>query len=170
MLASAEAWPALPVADWGPTRDTLQLWTQIVGKVRLARTPTMSHWWNVPLYVTSRGLSTSIIPDGRRGFQVDFDFLAHQLEVTTTDGGRRTIPLAPRSVADFYAAVMRTLDELGLETPIWTMPVEIPGAIPFDQDHVHAVVRRGAGRAVLARARSRWSGCSSCSGRSSSAR
>jgi hypothetical protein len=132
------AWPALPLAEWHATRDTLLLWTQIVGKVRLARTPIMSHWWNVPLYVTARGLSTSIIPAGDRGFQIDFDFVAHRLEIVVSDGPSRSMPLEPRSVADFYSAVMRDLDDLGLATPIWTMPVEIPDAIPFDQDHVHS--------------------------------
>ena len=131
-------WPALPVAEWKDSRDTLQLWTQIVGKIRMVRTPLMSHWWNVPLYVTARGLTTSLIPAGGRAFQIDFDFLDHQLVVATTDGAERTSPLAPRSVADFYAEVMSVLDELGLTTRIWTMPVEIPDAIPFDQDHVHA--------------------------------
>ena len=131
------AWPALPVAEWSPTRDTLQLWTQIVGKVRLARTDVMSHWWNVPLYVTARGLTTSLIPAGGRGFQVDFDFLEHRLDVVVTDGSRRSIRLSPMPVADFYRQFMTTLDELGLTTPIWTMPVEIPDAIAFDVDHEH---------------------------------
>ena len=133
-----ETWPALPVSEWIDTRDTLQLWTQIVGKIRMVRTPLMSHWWNVTLYVTARGLSTSLIPAADRAFQIDFDFVDHQLVVSTTDGAVRTSPLAPRSVADFYADVMSILDQLGLPTRIWTMPVEIPGAIPFDQDHVHA--------------------------------
>ena len=131
-------WPALPVSEWKETRDTLLLWTQIVGKVRMERTPLMSHWWNVPFYVTARGLSTSLIPATGRAFQIDFDFVDHQLVVSTTDGAERTSPLAPRSVADFYAEVMSTLDEFGLTTHIWPMPVEIPDAIPFDQDHVHA--------------------------------
>jgi hypothetical protein len=132
------SWPALPVAEWQATRDTLQLWTQIAGKVRLARTPTMSHWWNVPLYVTARGLSTSMIPADGRGFQIDFDFTTHRLDISASDGEQRTMPLESRPVADFYAEVMSMLDDLGLATPIWTMPVEIPDAIPFDEDHVHA--------------------------------
>jgi hypothetical protein len=131
------AWPALPVAEWQSTRDTLQLWTQIVGKVRMARTPIMSHWWNVPLYVTARGLTTSVIPAGDRGFQIDFDFLTHRLDITVSDGGMRSMALEDRSVADFYALLMRDLDDLGLSTAIWTMPVEIAGAIPFDTDRVH---------------------------------
>jgi hypothetical protein len=128
----------LPVSEWKETRDTLQLWTQIVGKIRMVRTPLMSHWWNVPLYVTARGLSTSLIPGTGQAFQIDFDFVDHQLVVSTTDGAERATALAPRSVADFYAEVMSILDELGLPTRIWTTPVEIPDAIPFDQDHVHA--------------------------------
>ena len=136
--AQSATWPALPVDDWKESRDTLQLWTQIVGKVRMVRTPLMSHWWNVPLYVTARGLSTSLIPATGRAFQIDFDFVDHQLVVSTTDGAERTSPLAPRSVADFYAELMNILDELGLTTRIWTMPVEIPDAIPFDEDDVHA--------------------------------
>lgn len=149
-------WPALPVVEWEPTRDTLHLWTQVVGKVRLARTPLVNHWWNVTLYVTARGLTTSLIPDsdghgpgrGRRGhgsgFQIDFDFQAHQLEIATTDGRRRTVSLEPRSVADFYAEVMGRLDDLGLATPIWPVPVEIEGAIPFPDDHDHASYDPGA--------------------------
>ncbi len=138
----ADTWPALPVAEWQATRDTLQLWTQIVGKIRLARTPMTSHWWNVPLYVTARGLTTSMMPADGRGFQIDFDFLADRLEITTSTGEQRTTPLEPRSVADFHAAVMGMLDDLALSTRIWTMPVEIPDAIPFDQDHVHAAYDR----------------------------
>jgi hypothetical protein len=132
-------WPALPVAEWEATRNTLHLWTQVVGKVRLARTPLVNHWWNVTLYVTARGLTTSLMPDGPgRGFQIDFDFQAHQLEIATTDGRRRVATLEPRSVADFYAEVVGRLDELGLATPIWQMPVEIEDAIPFPDDHDHA--------------------------------
>jgi hypothetical protein len=137
-------WPALPIVEWQATRDTLQLWTQIVGKIRMVRTPLASHWWNVPLYVTARGLSTSMIPAGRRGFQIDFDFLTHRLDVTVSDGDLRSLPLEARPVADFYAELMAMLDDLGLATSIWTMPVEIPGeVIPFDTDDVHASYDRG---------------------------
>jgi hypothetical protein len=131
------AWPALPVADWVDTRDTLQLWTQIVGKVRMANTPMINHWWNVPLYVSERGLRTSLIPYGQRGFDVDFDFVAHRLDIAVTDGQHRSMALEPRSVSDFYREFMGHLDALDLTTPIWTMPVEIPGAIPFDEDDRH---------------------------------
>lgn len=136
--APPDIWPSIPVAEWEATRDTLQLWTQIVGKVRMANTPLVNHWWNVPLYVTDRGLATSLIPYGTRGFEVAFDFIDHQLRITTTDGAERTMTLEPRSVANFYADFMAQLNDLGLHTAIWTMPVEIPGAIPFDTDEQHA--------------------------------
>ncbi len=132
------AWPSLPVAEWQPTRDTLHLWTQVVGKVRLASTPLVNHWWNATLYVTARGLSTSLMPhrDGR-GFEVELDVTSHVLRISATDGTERRIALEPRSVAAFYEEVMRKLDELGLTTRIWPVPVEIDGAIPFAEDHQH---------------------------------
>jgi hypothetical protein len=135
----ADVWPSLPVDDWAATRNTLHMWTQIVGKIRMANTPVINHWWNVTLYVSATGLTTSPIPyKGERSFQIDFDFQDHRLDITTNDGERRSTKLEPRTVADFYAEVMAQLDELGLTTPIWTMPVEIDWAIPFDQDHEHA--------------------------------
>ncbi len=133
-------WPSLPgAAEWQPTRDTLHLWSQVVGKVRLASTPIVNHWWNTTLYVTARGLTTSLMPyrDGR-GFEIEFDFSAHVLRISDTDGDERRIALEPRSVAAFYEEVMHKLDELGLTTRIWPVPVEIEGAIPFVQDHEHA--------------------------------
>jgi hypothetical protein len=135
---TAADWPALPFADWADTCTTLQLWTQIVGKVRLAHTPLVNHWWNVPLYVGSRGLTTSLIPHGAGGFQIDFDFIEHRLKILTCAGEIETMTLAPRSVADFHAELMGRLRGLGLETHIWTMPVEIPDAIPFQRDTQHA--------------------------------
>ncbi len=132
-----EQWPELPLSAWADTCATLQLWTQVVGKIRLAHAPLINHWWQVPLYVTSRGLTTSPIPYGARSFQLDFDFLDHDLIIQTSDGATARIALAPRTVADFYAEVMSRLRELGLETRIWTMPVEIPDAVPFDQDNEH---------------------------------
>jgi hypothetical protein len=125
------------VTEWAATRDTLQLWTQIVGKVRMVSTPLMSHWWNVPLYVTSRGLTTSLVPRDGRAFQIDFDLLADRLDITVTDGTSSSFPLQAGPVADFYRQLMSHLDQLGLHTDIWTMPVEIPGAIPFDEDTTH---------------------------------
>jgi Family of unknown function (DUF5996) len=132
-------WPKLTVAEWIDTRDTLQLMTQVVGKVRLANTPLMSHWWNVVLYVSARGLTTGLIPHGGRAFSVEFDFIDHQLVVLTISGDRRTVALKAGPISDFYRDVMAVLDELGLSTDIWTMPVEIPDAIPFDTDQQHVV-------------------------------
>ncbi|WP_433282949.1 DUF5996 family protein [Pseudonocardia xinjiangensis] len=132
-------WPILPVAQWQPTRDTLHLWTQIIGKIRLANSPLVNHWWNVPLYVTSRGLTTSLIPhNSGRNFQIDFDFHDHQLQITTSDGQLRSLALEPRNVADFYNRVLNHLNDLGLTTRIWPRPVEIENAIPFDNDDTHA--------------------------------
>ena len=135
---SSNRWPALPVAEWEATRDTLQLWTQIVGKVRMVNEPTVNHWWNVPLYVTAQGLTTSLIshPSGQ-GFQIDFDLRAQQLVIVNTAGSRRALALQSGPVADFYAQVMGLLDELGVATHIWPVPVEIEGAIPFQNDQVH---------------------------------
>ena len=132
-----EQWPELPFAAWADTCATLQLWTQVIGKIRLAHAPLINHWWQVPLYVTSRGLTTSPMPYGPRSFQIDFDFIDHQLVIQASDGVIDRMPLMPRSVADFYAEVMARLRALGLETHIWAMPVEIPDSVPFDQDHAH---------------------------------
>jgi len=114
------------------------MWTQIVGKVRLSLTPLVNHWWNVALYVTVRGLSTSRIPYGERSFELWFDFLRHQLVLETSEGVVKTLPLVPRSVADFYLEFRNLLRSEGIEVKIWHMPVEIPNPIPFDQDRVHA--------------------------------
>ncbi|HYP53307.1 MAG TPA: DUF5996 family protein, partial [Pyrinomonadaceae bacterium] len=107
-----ELWPALPLEGWRDTYATLHMWTQVVGKVRLALSPHVNHWWQVPLYVTPRGLSTSSIPHERRAFEAEFDFIAHELVFTTSEGERKTLPLAPRPVAVFYDEVMRTLQSL----------------------------------------------------------
>lgn len=133
-----DAWPSLPLEAWKDTCETLHMWTQVVGKVRLALTPWINHSWHVPLYVTARGLTTSPIPYGHRTFQIDFDFLGHQLLIETTDGAVRKVALAPRSVAEFYREVMATLDSLGIEVKIWTMPQEVEDPIPFERDHEHA--------------------------------
>ncbi len=137
-IHSEAAWPALPLEAWKDTYATLHMWTQIVGKIRLALTPLQNHWWNVPLYVTSRGLTTSPIPNGDRPFELWFDFLDHQLVLQVSDGSRTTIPLVSRSVAEFYAEVMRLVHSAGIEVEIWKMPVEVPDPIPFDQDDRHA--------------------------------
>ena len=134
---TASDWPELPLSDWADTCATLHLWTQVVGKIRLAHAPMVNHWWQVPLYVSCRGLTTSPIPYGGESFQIDFDFIHHTLVLQTSRGEVETVPLGPRSVADFYEDLMSRLRGLGIETRIWTMPVEIPDAIPFEQDHTH---------------------------------
>jgi hypothetical protein len=130
--------PPLPYAEWKETCTTLHMWTQIVGKVRLALAPLENHWWNVTLYVTSRGLTTSLMPERDRGLQVDFDFIDHVLVLRTTDGAARYVPLFARSVAEFHAEVMSVLDALGAKVPIWPMPVELDDPIPFAADKGHA--------------------------------
>jgi hypothetical protein len=139
---SADCWPAMRLADWQETYATLHMWSQIVGKIRLELTPRVNHWWNVPLYVSSRGLHTSLVPYGERHFDIEFDFLEHKLFVRTTDARMATVALAPRSVADFYQDVMAALRSLGIEVRIWKMPVEVANPIPFDQDTVHAAYDR----------------------------
>jgi hypothetical protein len=137
--AQTHRWPAIPVADWQGTRDTFHLYTQVVGKVRLANEPHANHWWNTTLYLTSRGLTTSPMPHPTGpSFQIDLDLVDHRLDVTTVTGDRRSLALVPRPVADVHAAVMSMLDDLGVGTDIWPVPVEIPGAIPFPDDTVHA--------------------------------
>ncbi len=133
-----EFWPALPLDSWKDTYATLHMWTQIVGKVRLRLTPIVNHWWNVPLYVTARGLTTSRIPHGGRAFEIWFDFIRHQLVLETSDGLVKTLALAPCSVAEFYQEFMEMLRSASIEVKIWKVPVEIPDPIPFDQDSVHA--------------------------------
>jgi hypothetical protein len=140
-VPGSRRWPVIPVARWEATRDTLQLYTQVVGKIRLANEPPSNHWWNVPLYVTARGLTTLSVPHATGpAFQIDFDFAdaQHHLDITTATGERRSLPLEPRTVADFYAEVMGMLGELGIATEIWPVPVEIPEAIPFPDDRTHA--------------------------------
>jgi hypothetical protein len=132
-----DCWPPLPLESWKDTYATLHMWTQIVGKVRLALTPRMNHWWSVPLYVGARGLTTSSIPYAGRTFELLFDFLRHELVLYTNDGGVKSLPLCARSVADFYQNFLDMLRSAGVEVKIWKMPVEIPEPIPFDQDRVH---------------------------------
>jgi hypothetical protein len=131
-------WPSLRVDEWRDTRDTLHMWTQIVGKIRMALTPAVNHWWHVPLYVSSRGLTTSLIPYGDRSFEMVFDFCEHRLHIDTADPDRRDVALEPKPVAVFYEQAMAALDELGIEVEILARPVEVPTAIPFAEDHEHA--------------------------------
>lgn len=135
--AVSDPWPALRVDDWQPTRDTLHMWTQIVGKVRMAHTPLVNHWWQVPLYVSARGLTTSAIPYRTRVFEIEFDLSGHRLAIRDSSGAHREFPLEPMPVADFYARVLRILDELGIETHIQPTPNEVPDAVPFAEDTVH---------------------------------
>ncbi|MDA3628436.1 DUF5996 family protein [Saccharopolyspora sp. WRP15-2] len=131
-------WPSLLVDEWTATRDTLHMWTQIVGKVRLVQAPMTAHWWQVPLYVTPRGLSTSAIPHGGRLFDLEFDFVDHQLQIRSSNGGERQVALEPKPVATFHHEVMTALAELDLEVPIFGRPVEVERAIPFADDVEHA--------------------------------
>ena len=114
------------------------MWTQIVGKIRLAQTPLVNHWWNVPLYVSARGLTTTAMPYEERFFEMEFDFVDHNLVTKCSDGTTAVVPLKPKTVATFYHETMAALGELGIEVHIWKMPVEIPDPIPFDQDEQHA--------------------------------
>lgn len=136
-MEPSETWPALPYEDWKDTYATLHLWTQIVGKVRLARTPWVNHSWHVTLYPTARGLTTSSIPHGRRTFDIQLDFHAHELRVTTSEGDQASVELRPRTVADFYRTLMDRLDALGLHTTIHPRPNELPDPIPFAEDETH---------------------------------
>jgi hypothetical protein len=136
--AREEAWPALDYESWRETAETLHMWTQVAGKVRLAQAPHVNHWWQVPLYVTSRGLTTSAMPHGGRTFQLDFDFVQHVMRIETNDGKVREIALAPRSVADFYDETMKALSALKVPVKIWTTPVEVADPIPFEKDEKHA--------------------------------
>jgi len=131
------AWPALPLAEWEKTYATLHMWSQVVGKVRLALTPLVNHWWNVPFYVTPRGLTTSTIHYQDRGFQIDFDFIKHQLVISCDNGVTGTMALVPCPVADFYRKFQATLQELGLTVKIWPVPVEMEDPIPFQQDFLN---------------------------------
>jgi hypothetical protein len=130
-------WPELKFSEWQDTLATLHMWTQVVGKIHLRQTPLVNHWWNVPLYVSARGLTTSAMPYEDRIFEIEFDFLDHQLLIKCSDDSTTTLALRPQAVADFYAEVMSALRGLGMEIKIWTMPVEIPNPIPFEEDHEH---------------------------------
>jgi hypothetical protein len=136
-MSESEAWPALPYEEWKDTCETLHMWTQIVGKVRMVQTPWINHSWGVALYVTARGLTTSAIPHGARTFQIDFDFVDHALEIRSPEMPTRRIALVPQTVADFHAAVFSALDEMGLPVRISPIPCEVENAIPFPEDREH---------------------------------
>lgn len=131
-------WPALPLSEWQDTYATLHMWTQIVGKIRLAHTPLINHWWNVPLYLSSRGLTTSAMHCRDISFQIDFDFVDHRLLMERDDGAIESLPLAPTPVAEFYRQVTGRLERLGIETRIWPVPVEVQDPIPFHEDYSNA--------------------------------
>jgi hypothetical protein len=136
---SSPEWPSLPYAEWEPTLDTLHLWTQIVGKTRLALAPLQNHWWNVPLYVTPRGLSTWSVPSSGGGtFDAEFDFIRHRLVMRASDGREAVLDLVPRSVADFYDEYRVRLKRLGITAHLWPVPVEFDDPTPFKQDRHHA--------------------------------
>jgi hypothetical protein len=131
-------WPELPTAAWRETYETLHLWSQIIGKIRLARSPWLNHSWHVALYVTARGLTTSPVPDGTSTFQIDLDLIDHILRISTSDGSKRQFALAGQSVASFFAAVMADLTGLGIRVSIDEMPNELPEPIRFSEDNKHA--------------------------------
>jgi hypothetical protein len=130
--------PELPYDSWKDTLATLHMWTQVVGKVRLELCPLVNHWWNVPLYVSARGLTTSLMPYGEGGVEIGFDFIDHKLRIDTSGGNSRELALKPQSVEEFYGSFMKLLSGLGVHVNIWTTPCEIPDPIPFEKDKVHA--------------------------------
>jgi len=144
MNDASDPWPPLPFAAWKDTAATLHMWTQIVGKIRLELTPLVNHWWNVPLYVSARGLTTSPMSYEDRITDIEFDFIDHKLRIECSDGALTTLDLRPQSVADFYKELMAALHGFGIDVKIWTMPVEVPApfsavreAIRFEEDQVH---------------------------------
>jgi hypothetical protein len=137
-MITSNLWPELPLAEWKDTYETLHMWTQIVGKIRLKLTPLQNHWWNCTFYLTPRGLTTSAIHYKDRHFRIDFDFIAHLLVIETADGSTKTIALRPRSVADFYQETMSALASLGMPVTIWTTPLEVQDRTPFEKDQKHA--------------------------------
>ena len=144
MASERAVWPALPYASWKDTYETLHMWMQVVGKVALALAPPINHSWGTAFHVTPRGLSTHLLPHGGRSFAVEFDFLDHQLRVTCSDGGAHALALTSQSVAAFYRSVMDLLNRMGLGVGIWTMPVEIPNPIRFEDDTIHHTYDREA--------------------------
>src|SRR5471032_1409311 len=149
LIAPRDFWPELPLPAWRETYATLHLWTQIIGKIRLAREPWLNHSWHVALYVTARGLTTSPIPEGVRTFQIDFDFIDHHVRISTSDGAQKQFALAGQSVASFYAAVMANLAELGIHIAIDEIPNELPDPIRFSADLKHATYDPDAVRRFL---------------------
>ena len=143
-MTNADRWPELPLAGWRDTRDTLHLWTQVVGKIRLALAPWLNHSWHVALYVTARGLTTSPMPWRGGSLEIEFDFVDHVLWVRLSDGRFRQLILRPMMVAEFYADLFIALVELGVDLSINTTPCEIADCVPFDRDSTHAAYDRDA--------------------------
>jgi len=137
MGASVQTWPSLLVDEWTATRDTLHMWTQIVGKIRLGHMPLINHWWQVTLYVSARGLSTGAIPYRDAAFDIEFDFVGSVLAIRHSDGSQRSVPLEAKPVAEFYRETLAALDSLGIESHIVAHPNEVDPAIPFAEDHEH---------------------------------
>jgi Family of unknown function (DUF5996) len=147
-MVETSTWPRFPIDGWDTTGPTLHRWTQVVGKIRMVLTPAVNHYWHVPLYVSARGLTTSSIPYHAELFEIAFDFVDQRLVFTTSWAPARSFPLRPCSVAEFYADVMHTLGELGIDVYIWTRAVEVPDPIPFEQDTVHASYDLAAAQAL----------------------
>jgi Family of unknown function (DUF5996) len=145
-MGASAAWPALPYEDWKDTYATLHMWMQVVGKVALAQAPSVNHSWGISFSVTPRGFSTQLLPHDVRTFTIEFDFIEHRLIVAVSDGQSRSLALAAQSVADFYRTVMALLQEMGLGVRIWSMPVEIPDPIRFEDDTVHHTYDAAAAR------------------------
>jgi Family of unknown function (DUF5996) len=136
--AQIPAWPRLRLADWADVKDTLHMWTQIIGKIRMAHAPALNHWWHVTLYVSPSGLTTGAIPYREGAFDIEFDFVDHQLHIRTNDGRRGHVALGPKPVAQFFTETMAALGELDIQTRIHAVPNEVEPAIPFAEDHEHA--------------------------------
>ncbi|HXO62426.1 MAG TPA: DUF5996 family protein [Candidatus Acidoferrales bacterium] len=137
-MKESQRWPALPLAEWKDTYATLHMWTQIVGKIRLALGPPINHFWGTTFYVTARGLTTSAMPYHKGTVEINFDFIAHALEIVTSLGETRSFRLVPRTVAQFYFELMSALHSLGIDAKVWTMPVEVPRPVRFNQDEAHS--------------------------------
>ena len=137
-MKESQRWPALPLAEWKDTYATLHMWTQVVGKIRLALSPPINHFWGTTFYVTARGLTTSPMPYRRGTVEINFNFIAHTLEIVTSLGETRSFRLVPRTVAEFYFELMSTLHSLGVDAKVWTMPVEVPRPVRFNLDQAHS--------------------------------
>ncbi|MFG1811668.1 DUF5996 family protein [Streptomyces sp. NPDC049040] len=137
------SWPRAPLDEWSATRETLHMWTQIVGKIRMAQAPMLNHWWQVPLYVSVRGLTTSAVPYDGGIFEIEFDFGDHQLHIRSSDGRERRVALEPKSVADFYQETLAALESLGIDVALWPTPVEVEPVTPFPEDTAHASYQPG---------------------------